>query len=167
MTIITKRLKMRPVCEADWQAIQHIWEDFNHSEYAQYDTPHNTDPEDVQQRIARWSQASAPTHMFFAVCLKDTVSGYISLHQRERGHEMGICFHSDYAGYGYAKESVLALIDYVKSLGIDRLLVGTAENNLPSNRLLRALDFKKTGSESVSFYKDSTGNPIWFEGGDF
>lgn len=40
-------------------------------------------------------------------------------------------------------------------------------NNLSSVKLLTSLGFEKIGEEKVSFYKDSDGNDIVFEGGIF
>lgn len=43
----------------------------------------------------------------------------------------------------------------------------TVFKNLPSVRLLESLEFKLTGTEQISFYKDSEGKDIYFEGGVF
>ena len=39
--------------------------------------------------------------------------------------------------------------------------------NVPSVRLLESLEFKLTGTEQISFYQDSEGKDIYFEGGIF
>lgn len=166
--IESERLCMRRIAQADWQSIRDIWKDFNRSEYAQYDKPHVTDDADVCARIARWAKYVESTeHMFFAVCLKEQVIGYIAFNIREDGHEIGYCFHSDYHSKGYARESLAALAEYVRSIGVKRLIVGTALNNLPSVRLLNSLGFQLVGQEKVSFYKDDDGNDIVFDGGVF
>ena len=82
-------------------------------------------------------------------------------------HEIGYCFHSDYHGKGYAKESMLALFDYLKPLGITSFSARTALNNTPSVALLKSLGFELVGTEKVSFYKDSARNDIVFDGGIF
>ena len=168
MIIKTDRLTIRHVVADDWKSIKDIWVDFNTSALSQYDKPHITDDEDVQPRIAKWAAANSGTeHMFFAICLDDTVIGYIAFNIRENGHEIGYCFHSAYHGKGYAKESHLALIDYMRELGIKRLTAGTALNNTPSVALLKSLGFELIETEKVSFYKDSDGNDIVFDGGIF
>lgn len=168
MLIKSERLCMRRVTEDDWQSIGNIWKDFDGSEYAQYDRPHDTDDADIRLRIARWAQYSESTaHMFFAVCLGDVVIGYIAFNIRENGYEIGYCFHSAYHGKGYAKESLSALIESMRGIGVKRLSAGTALNNTPSVRLLDSLGFRMVGTEKVSFYKDSEGNDIVFEGGIF
>ena len=72
-----------------------------------------------------------------------------------------------YHGKGYAKESLLALINYVRELGIKKLTAGTALNNTPSVSLLKSLGFELIETEKVSFYNDADGNDIVFDGGVF
>ena len=168
MLLKTERLNIRHVIADDWKSIRDIWVDFNSSEYAKYDTPHITENANVQARIAKWAAANSGTeHMFFAICLGGTVIGYSAFNIRENGHEIGYCFHSAYHGKGYAKESHLALIDYMRELGIKRLTAGTAINNTPSVSLLKSLGFELIETEKVSFYKDADGNDIVFVGGIF
>lgn len=169
MFLKTERLTIRPIVEDDWGQIRKIWEDLNTSAFAQYDMPHCTDDDDVRPRIARWAKANltGTDHMFFAVCLQDTVIGYIAFNIRENGHEIGYCFHSAYHGMGYAKESHLALFDHLRTLGITKFTAGTAINNTPSVSLLKALGFNQIGTEPVSFYKNADGNDIVFDGGIF
>ena len=168
MLLKTERLNIRHVVADDWKSIKDIWGDFNSSEFAQYDKPHNTDDTDVQPRIAKWASAnSGIEHMFFAICLDETVIGYIAFNIRENGYEIGYCFHSAYHGKGYAKESMVALFDYLQTLGITKFSAGTALNNIPSVKLLTSLGFKLVEREKVSFYEDIMGNDIFFEGGIF
>ena len=62
---------------------------------------------------------------------------------------------------------MLALFDYVRSLGIKKLIAGTAVKNTPSVALLKSLGFELIETEKVSFYKDESGNDIVFDGGVF
>ena len=168
MLLKTDRLTIRHIVPDDWKSIKEIWVDFTSSALSQYDKPHNTDDEDVQRRIAKWAGANSGTeHMFFAICLGDTVIGYSAFNIREDGHEIGYCFHSAYHGKGYAKESHLALFDYLRTLGITKFTAGTAINNTPSVSLLKSLGFELIGTENVSFYEDTQGNDIVFVGGIF
>ena len=168
MQLQTERLIIRPVQAEDWRSVQAIWQDFARSPYAQYDMPHDTADVAVRSRIARWADCNGGTkHMFFAVCLQGRMIGYIAFNRRENGHEIGYCFHSDAHGKGYAKESHLALFEYLRGIGITRFLVRTAMENAPSIRLLASLGFHRTGTETVSFYKDENGADLCFEGGIF
>ena len=166
--ITTERLTIRRICADDWKAIQKVWIDFADSEYAQYDRPNDTDDLSVSRRIAKWASFSdSGEHLFFAVCLEDTVIGYIAFNQRKDGYETGYCFHSDYHGKGYARESFSVLLDLMKAKGVSRISAGTALKNTPSVKLLTSLGFRQIGTEQVSFYKDAEGNDIVFEGGVF
>lgn len=164
----TARLHIRHIAEDDWQSIRDIWIDAKSSIYAKYDNFKDTNDDAVCSRVAKWANANRGNdHMFFAVCLSGKVIGYFSLNIRDNGYEAGYCFHSLYHGKGYAKESISALITYVRSLGSRYLYARTALDNTPSVNLLKSVGFKLTGTEKVSFYKDSHGNDIVFDGGVF
>lgn len=168
MVLRTKRLTVRNIEEDDWQSVRDIWSDFNASAFAKYDKPHSVCDEDVRARISKWAKANEGTeHMFFAVCLGASVIGYVAFNKRENGYEIGYCFRSDFHGKGYAKESLSALFDYLGTAGITKFTAGTALDNTPSAALLKSLGFEQTGTEKVSFYKDSGGNDIFFDGGIF
>ena len=169
MNMQTERTGIRLITEADWKQLKEIWVDFNRSAYARYDRPHPTDDADVRERIAKWAAAnrSGTEHLFFAVCLDETVIGYCAFHKRSDGYEIGYCFASPYHGRGYAKESISALLRYLCGMGIQKFTAGTAMENIPSVALLRSLGFRRIGTEKVSFYRDSDGNDIVFDGGIF
>lgn len=164
--IKTERLTLRRVRAADRADIRAIWADAARSVYAQYDRPNDLDEPAVSRRIERWASfADSGEHVFLAVCLQERVVGYLGLHAREEGYELGYCFHSDYHGRGYARESVAAVLEILREKGVSRVTAGTALNNTPSVRLLTALGFRLTGTETVSFYKDDAGRDITFTGG--
>lgn len=168
MEIKTERLLIRKVVADDWVNIKRIWDDFRVSEYAKYDVPHKFDADEIKLQVSRWENANkGEKHLFFAVCLENEMIGYIDFHDIGNGYESGYCFHSDYHGKGYAKESYQALINLFSDRGIKRLTAGTALKNIPSVRLLNSLGFKQIGAERVSFYQDEEGNDIYFDGGIF
>ncbi|MCM1252496.1 MAG: GNAT family N-acetyltransferase [Clostridium sp.] len=168
MEIKTKRLLIRKIVADDWISIKRIWDDFRVSEYAKYDVPHKSDADEIKLQVNKWANANKEEkHLFFAVCFEDKVIGYIDFHDIGNGYECGYCFHSDYHGKGYAKESYLALIKWFSDKGIKRLRAGTALKNIPSVKLLNSLGFKQIATEKVSFYQDKDGNNIYFDGGIF
>ncbi len=97
--------------------------------------------------------------------MRDSVIGYIALNQRQESYEIGYCFHSDYHGNGYAKESIYALLEMMRAQGVSRIVAGTALKNMPSIKLLLSLGFKQVGSEDQSFYQDADGKTVVFESG--
>lgn len=166
--IKTERLTIRHIVAEDWESIKAIRDDFALSPYSQYDIPFSTEESDIRVRISRWENANKDIeHMFFAICLDNVVIGYIAFNIREDDYEIGYCFHSDYCGKGYARESHIALFEYLKSVNITRFVARTALNNLPSVKLLKSLGFELVDTEKVSFYKDDEGNDIIFDGGIF
>ena len=168
MKIKTERLLIRKVAANDWEGIKRIWDDFRASEYAKYDVPHKSDADEIKSQVSKWENANqGEKHLFFAVCLENEVIGYMDFHDTGNGYECGYCFHSDYHGKGYAKESYQALINLFSDRGIKRFTAGTALKNIPSVRLLNSLGFKQIGTEKVSFYQDEDGNDIYFDGGIF
>ena len=169
MHIRTDRLLLRPIAAEDWSAVREIWAELAPLPMAQYDKPHNTDPADVESRVARWADFTrrGTAHMFFAVCFDGQMIGYFAFNQRENGHEIGYSFHPAHHGKGYAKEALTALLAHLQENGFTRFSAGTALNNTPSVRLLTGLGFRLTGTEKVSFYKDADGQDIVFDGGIF
>ncbi|MBQ8624464.1 MAG: GNAT family N-acetyltransferase [Oscillospiraceae bacterium] len=164
MILKTERLTIRRIVADDWKMIKEIWVDFNTSALSQYDVPHDTDDEDVRARVMRWETTNGSfEHIFLAVCLDDTVIGYIDAHKTEAGYEIGYCFHSAYHGKGYAYESTKALVEYfVSECGATRFTAGTAVDNIPSCRLLEKLGFTCVSTETVSF-----NNAFSFQGGNY
>lgn len=168
MVLKTPRLNIRYIETDDWNRLIDIWEDFSQSEYSKYDVPHSCNEPEVREKAKRWAEVSPKKeHMFFAVCNENEMLGYIDFHKNSEGYECGYCFHSNYHGMGYAKESLLALMKWLSREGNTRFTAGTALNNLPSVRLLNSLGFQKIREEKVSFYKDENGNDIYFDGGIF
>ncbi len=166
--IKTERLSIRFVAEDDWKAVIDIWKDFSRSPYAQYDVPHVIDEAVVKAKVKKWAEVSPKgEHLFYAVCSQDKMIGYIDFHKNAVGYECGYCFHSDFHGKGYARESLLALLSKLLHEGSETCIARTALKNLPSVNLLAAIGFEKIGEEMVSFYNDVNGNAIYFEGGIF
>ena len=161
-TIQTERLSIRRIRAEDWKDIQAIWVSAAKSVYAQYDRPNDLDDDSVQTRVADLDLfAESDAHIFLAICLNNRVIGYFSLNER------GDCFHSDFHGKGYARESLRAVLGFLRNRGVPFVEAGTALRNTPSLRLLRSLGFEFCGTEMVSFYQDTEGKDIFFDGGIF
>lgn len=169
MTLQTERLTVRPIEESDWTSIREIWIDFNNSEYVIYDNEKNIEPDNVRVRITRWAEATrtGTEHMFFVTCLDGDVIGFTSINIRGEGYEIGYGFRAASQGHGYAKESLVAILEYMKELGAKKIFAGTAIKNFPSVGLLKSVGFQLVGTEELSLHKDAEGNDIFFEGGNF
>lgn len=165
MRLETSRLLIRESVLADWPAYRRIWSDFATSPYAQYDAPFETDAV-KGPALLRTLLAGG---RFFSVLLRESgeMIGYVCFHGEGETLDLGYCFHSASQGMGYAREACQALMAAMARQGAARFTAGTALDNLPSVRLLRALGFRQTGVEQVSFYRDARGGKIWFTGGIF
>lgn len=164
--IKTQRLIIRKVRVEDWKQIQNIWLDEVEQPYAQFDKITDLSDKSVYRRIERWASfESSDEHMFYAVCYGKIIVGYIAFNKKEAGYEIGYCFHSEYHGMGYAKESITALLGMIQKTDASCVIARTALKNLPSVKLLTSLKFELIGVEEVSFYKDKDDNSIFFTGG--
>ena len=165
--ITTERLRIRRIRTDDIRAVKRLWLDASASPYAQYDRPYDTSDRAVTDCVKRWAAVDGWDDMFLAVCLDSLLIGYIVLYRHGDAREIGYCFHSDYHGHGYARESLAALFAYLKEHGITRLTAGTALDNTPSVKLLYALGFALKERGQVSFYQDENGDDLFFDAGEF
>ena len=164
----TARLTIRRAHFEDWKFLQSIWISVSNTIYAQYDCPYSIDDESVKKKLELWSSYNKSyDEMFFSVCLENIVIGSVNINKdgETDEYEIGYCFHTDYHRKGYAKESISAILNYLKTKGIYHFKAGTGLENIPSVKLLNSLGFKQIGTEKVSFYKDEQRNDIIFDGG--
>lgn len=166
MNIQTDRLLLRELVPEDWVQLREIALDFRKSKYAIYDMPLPVEYEETKSLAKQF----AASHLFFAVCLKDTekMIGYVCFHKDQESYDLGYCFHAKYHGNGYAFEGCKAALEFMQqNHRVKTLTAGTALKNTPSCKLLAKLGFTLTGTEMLSFHKDEKGNDILFEGGNF
>lgn len=166
--IRTERLVIKRLNENCAYDLKQIWESINDTVYACYDKPHATEICEVQATVKRWAMyGNSFEHMFFSVYLDKKMIGFYAFHKRNIAFEVGYAFNAEYYSMGYAKESFVAILDYLISINIRSFTAGTALNNAPSVNLLKSVGFKLIKKEKVTFYKDIHGNDIFFDGGVF
>jgi RimJ/RimL family protein N-acetyltransferase len=164
ISLETDRLVIRNFCPDDWTDLQDMSIHYGASEYAQYDHKWPTATEDVKGM----AEYFATSDQFHAVCLKETnkLIGLISLGRSEEDESvfgLGYVFHPAYHGQGYGSEGCRAVLNHAfRALGAQQVTSNTAEANLPSCALLKALGFSETGSSTASFYETPEGEPIEF-----
>lgn len=106
---------------------------------------------------------------FYAVCLKEDgkLIGNLYLGKCDfNTFELGYVFNKKYHKKGYAYESGRALIDDAfRNQGARRVIAMCSTNNISSWKLLERLKMRREGLllQNVSFKKDSSGEPIWFD----
>ena len=166
MEIKTRRLYIRNLRPTDWLQMKNIFVDFNNSKYAIYDTPLPMDDKNIKELTGKFAESN----LFYAILRQDCpeMLGYVCFHKNEDKYDLGYCFHSKNHGEGYALESCQALMEYLqKQYAVKIFTAGTAMENTPSCNLLSKLGFECKSTEILSFHKDSLGNEIRFQGGDF
>lgn len=166
--ITTKRTVIKRLSEGCEDDLKQIWESIAQTVYAQYDRPHATAKNEVSNTVKRWANCrNSLEHMFFAVYLGEKMIGFYAFHKKNAAFEVGYGFNTAYHGMGYAKESLNAVMNYLKATYAAKFIAGTALENTPSVKLLESCGFKLSKTEKVSFYKDIHGNDIFFDGGVF
>ena len=166
MELKTNRLYIREISINDWTSLKNIVTDFENSKYAIYDSPFPAEEQAFKELVKRLSDS----HLFFVVFLQgmSEMIGYICFHNNGGQYDLGYCFHSDYQGKGYAFESCVSVMQYMKQdCGAEGFTAGTALANTPSCKFLEKLGFVCVKTEQLSFHKDESGNDIIFKGGNF
>lgn len=161
----TARLRIRNFVPEDWKPLQDMIVWYMSSPYAAFDHPWPTSDDEIKG-ICAWF---ASTDDCLAVRLKDTDTfiGYVGLNPEDQPgvFNLGYCFDVQYHGQGYAFESCKALIDYAfHELKAEKIVTGTADENVPSCKLLVKLGMEKVKSVVASFRNDENGSPIEFSG---
>ena len=138
------------------------------SAYAVYDEQFPTDQNTLKGILDYFSSSDE----FYAVELKslNKVIGFLALNnsQEQEIRNLGYFIHTQYQGNGYGTEAVNEIIRYAKNeMKLNKLIAGTAQNNIPSVGLLSAVGFKKIGESKGSFVVDEKGNPIEFIGNSY
>jgi [ribosomal protein S5]-alanine N-acetyltransferase len=147
--IQTDRLAIRNFRPEDWRDLHEMIVQYQASEYAQYDQKWPT-AEEAIQGVAKWF---AEGDSYLAACLRTTgkLIGFVAVNRREEPEygsavNLGYVFNFGYHGQGYATEACRAAIEHAfERLGVERMVTGTAHENLPSRRLLARLGFRELG----------------------
>ena len=161
LSMQTMSLKIRRFNPDDFTDFSELIRVKMSSVYAKYDHPFPTDDSSLREILNYFSKSEE----FFAVELKASakVIGFLTLNNCEepRTRNLGYCIHSQYQGKGYGKEAVNELIRYAKEeLKLNKLITGTAQENIPSVRLLASVGFRKIDENIGSFNNDENGNPV-------
>jgi ribosomal-protein-alanine N-acetyltransferase len=163
----SERLLIRNFKTSDWEPLHEMIKQYESSELAAYDQQWPTSPEEIK-KITEWF---AGGENYLAVCLKTTgrFIGFVSLNpeQKEdcREFNIGYIFNFNYHGKGYATEACRAVINHAfDRLQAQKIISGTAAENIASCRLLERSGFKRMAESMSSFKNNEVGKPIEFVG---
>ena len=164
----TERLTIRELRLEDWKSIQAMWIAQVYSPYAQYIYPKPLDDQSAHQKVKNWVEGhGVGDKRCLVICFSEKIIGYVTFQHKEHDFEIGYCFHSDFQGKGYAKESLSAILMEMNRKGVSGVLAQTALKNTPSVRLLHSLGFQQIDTIENSICKDGEGNDIFFDDGLF
>ena len=148
----TERLYIRRFTEDDFPGFCGLIRDKMASPYAKYDSAFPTDDKGLTDVLKFF----AGSDDFWALeeKLEHKIIGFISLNYvDEASRNLGYCLHTGWHGKGYASEAAVRMIEYAKEeLGLEKLVTGTAEENLPSVRLLDRLGFTRVCEGSFELH---------------
>ena len=139
----TERLYIRRYTKEDFPGICELIRDKMASPYAKYDSAFPTDDKGLMEVLNFF----AGSDEFWALEEKSEhkIIGFISLNYvDEASRNLGYCLHTRWHGKGHASEAARRMIKYAKEeLKLEKLVTGTAEENLPSVKLLERLGFTR------------------------
>ena len=150
----TERLYIRRYTKEDFPGFCELIRDKMASPYAKYDHTFPTEDAALMEVLNFF----AISDEFWALEEKSEhkIIGFVSLNYvDEASRNLGYCLHTHWHGRGYASETARRIIRYAREeLGLEKLVTGTAEENLPSVRLLERLGFTRLceGSFELHFH---------------
>jgi [ribosomal protein S5]-alanine N-acetyltransferase len=141
----TERLILRPLCEADAEALHAVYSDAEAMTWWSH-APH-TDVAETRERVT--SNISKHDWRAWAITLKgdDTAIGTLAAHEKRQGKviEIGYALVRAHWGAGLAREAVSALVTRMFAEGNRRIFADTDPENDASNTLLKRLGFTREG----------------------
>jgi ribosomal-protein-alanine N-acetyltransferase len=147
--IRTARLVLRPLAEADVQALFEIHSDPRAMRY--WSAPVWTHDERGRLMVSSDLDPSQTDHLRLGICLADSSAligtcTFFGINAQCQRAELGYMLASRWWGRGYMHEALTAFIDHgLRQLGLNRIEADTDPRNERSMRLLERLHFVKEG----------------------
>ena len=141
MILKTKRLQLRDPIRTDIAALSQYHQDPRYLEH--YDTKSDTTA--IVEQAIDWAN-EAPRRNFQLIAeTSSNVIGCVGLRTafcRMGESEVGLEFHPDYWGNGFAQEALLAIIEFACSKNIHTIRAETKPTNLRAIRLMESASFR-------------------------
>jgi len=139
--VLTGRCILASLKEADFNEVAEIYANEEARKFLGGRVPINKTIDRLHEALA-----DANSHDFTVrLCSTGEILGMVSVspHHNPSNMEVSYIFHPKYWGNGYAKESVLSLLDFCKKeLKLKRIVSETQTANTNSCRLLESLGYK-------------------------
>jgi len=165
--LTTERLTLRPIVDADVEALHAMLSDAETMRY--WSTlPHTERQQTIDWIIGNRTAMAAGTALEYGAVYQGKLIGRATFWN---GNEIGYLFDRAYWGQGFARECLTAMIDYAfRFRDWGEIIADIDPRNLPSWRLLERLGFRRTSFELNTFciggqWSDSQylalGRPAW------
>jgi [ribosomal protein S5]-alanine N-acetyltransferase len=148
--LITQRLILRPLIEADARDIQRLagdWEVSDTTQTIPYPYPDGAAEQWIESTRIQFQRGAG---VAFAITLRDTceLMGVISLGIRSQSEsgEIGYWVGKPYWNLGYASEAAMALLDYgFNKLNLSRMYARHLSRNPASGRVMQKIGMQHEG----------------------
>ena len=157
--IQTKRLRLRPFREEDYDDLYEFFAQLKNDEFEGY-------PDITYENCRKHLLNRLRSEDFYAVELRASgkVIGNIYCSDREYdAKEVGYIIHQHYRQKGYGAEALSAVIERVFKEGIHRVYALCDPRNIPSWKLLEQVGMRREAHfrQNIFFHRDGQGAPIW------
>jgi len=156
MQLETERLLLTPINRDDWQLFKSLHQSEDVMRYVTDTLNEEEIKERFEARMKEWD-VHGNDWLTLTISLKQTgekvgVTGFFAKWEPYQQAELGFLLDPDYQGKGYAKESALAVLDYIFNVGKYHKAIATVtEGNDASCQLLQKLGFKLEGTLRDNF----------------
>ena len=155
--LITERLTIQDIIDVDKQRYFDLYTDDDLNKWWGYDYREDLGDNDISPDyfISFMNGLKTKKEEYsFAVKLDGKMIGELVAHNFGfyADVEIGFRFFKEYQGKGYAKESCLALIEYLKELGAKTIKSRCYKENIPSRRLIESLGLKLTHQTDTHYF---------------
>ncbi len=156
MQLETERLVLTPISQDDWPLFHEIHKCEEVMRYVTDDLSEQNIKARFDARIKEWDPR-CNEWLTLTITIKDTgesigFTGFWAQWQPYQQAELGFLFSTKFQGKGYAKESTLALLDYIfKEQHYHKAVATVTEGNQASVNLLQKIGFQLEGTIRDNF----------------
>lgn len=156
MQLETERLLLKPIAKEDWQLFQQLHHSEDVMRYVTDDRSEQNIKARFEARLREWDP-HCNEWLTLTIYSKETgeklgVTGFHAGWQPYQQAELGFLLSPAHQGKGYAKESTLAVLDYIfNQLDYHKAVATVTEGNTPSLKLLESLGFQLEGTLRDNF----------------
>lgn len=156
MHLETERLILTPIKEEDWPLFKTLHQSADVMRYVTDNLSEDNIRSRFDARLRDW-EPRCNDWLTLTIKLKETgeklgVTGFYAEWEPYQQAELGFLLSPEFQGKGYAKESTIALLDYIfEEQTYHKAVATVTEGNAPSAKLLQSLGFQLEGTIRDNF----------------